>query len=118
MTVIDSSSAQTVMAVAYVLSDGTFDTGIAVSNMTKDQTGALHFKFYTNGQETSYSSPSMMGPRTTMSILLSEVLTAAGHTGSFSGQMIITADFTEADAGVFISDFSGFTAAASVRIEH
>ena len=35
MTVIESSSAQTDMKVAYVLSDGTFDTGIAVSNMTK-----------------------------------------------------------------------------------
>ena len=115
VTVIESSSAQTVMEVAYVLSDGTFDTGIAVSNMTKDQAGAAHFKLYMNGQEVLYSTPMMM-PRTTMSILLSQLLTAAGHTGSFSGQMIITADFTAADAGVFISDFSGFTSSASVRI--
>ena len=117
VTVIESTSAQTTMEVAYVLSDGTFDTGIAVSNMTKDQAGAVHFKFYMNGEEVSYSTDMMM-PRSTMSILLSEVLTAAGHTGSFSGQMIITADFTEADAGVFISDFSGFTSGATVRIRH
>ena len=105
VTVIESTSAQTTMEVAYVLSDGPFDTGIAVSNMTKDQSGAVHFTLYMNGQELKYSTPSMMGPRSTMSVLLSEVLTAAGHSGSFSGQMIITADFTAADAGVFISDF-------------
>ena len=114
VTVIESTSAQTTMEVAYVLSDGTFDTGIAVSNMTKDQAGAVHFTFYMNGEEVSYSTDMIM-PRSTMSILLSQVLTAAGHSGSFSGQMIITADFTEADAGVFISDFSGFTSAAAVR---
>ena len=117
VTVIDSTSAQTTMKVAYVLSDAPFDTGIAVSNMTKDQAGAVHFTFYMNGQETTYSTPSMMEPRTTMSILLSQLLDSAGHTGSFSGQMIITADFTEADAGVFISDFVGFTSAVAVRME-
>ena len=115
VTVIEATSAQTTMEVAYVLSDGPFDTGIAVSNMTKDQSGAVHFTLYMNGQELKYSTPSMMGPRSTMSVLLSEVLTAAGHAGSFSGQMIITADFTAADAGVFISDFVGFTAGAMVR---
>ena len=115
VTVIESTSAQTTMEVAYVLSDGPFDTGIAVSNMTKDQAGAVHFTLYMNGQELKYSTPSMMGPRSTMSVLLSEVLTAAGHAGSFSGQMIIRADFTDADAGVFISDFVGFTAGAMVR---
>ena len=117
VTVIESTSAQTVMEVAYVLSDGLYDTGIAVSNMTKDQAGAVHFTFYMDGNEVKYSTPSMMGPRSTMSILLSQLLTSAGHTGSFGGQMIITADFTEADAGVFITDFSGFTSAAAVYQE-
>ena len=124
VTVIDSSSDQTTLRVAFVLSDGTFDTGIAVSNMTSGksaQTGAVHFDLYMNGQrigpETAdYShSTSMMGPQSTMSMLLSEVLTGADHTGSFGGYMIITTDFNEADAGVFISDFVGFTAGATVR---
>lgn len=115
VTVIESSSAQTVMKVAYVLSDGAFDTGIAVSNMTKEEAGAVHFALYMGGQEMKFSTPSMMQPQTTMTMLLSELLTAAGHTGSFSGYMIITADFTEADAGVFISDFVGFTSGATVR---
>ena len=115
VTVIESTSAQTVMEVAYVLSDGPYDTGIAVSNMTKDQAGAVHFALYMNGEEMKYSTPSMMQPQTTMSLLLSEVLRMAGHTGSFRGYMIITADFTKADAGVFVSDFAGFTAGATVR---
>ena len=33
------------------------------------------------------------------------------HTGNFSGYMVITADFNKADAGVFVSDFAGFTTA-------
>ena len=115
MTVIESSSAQTVMKVAYVLSEGMFDSGIAVSNMTEEEAGAVHFAFYMDGQVMKYSTPSMMQPQTTMTKLLSELLTAAEHTGSFRGYMIITADFTEADAGVFISDFAGFTAGATVR---
>ncbi len=100
VTVIESTSAQTSMKVAYVVSEGMVDTGIAVSNMTKEEAGAVHFAFYMNGQKLKYSTPDMMGPQTTMRILLSELLTAAEHTGSFSGYMTITADFTEADAGV------------------
>ena len=117
VTVIDSSSAQTVMEVAYVLSLGEFDTGIAVSNMTKDQAGAVHFKLYMNGQELSYSTPSMIGPQTTTTMLLSRMLALAGHTGSFTGYMVITADFTAADATVYVSDFTKFSAASTVRIK-
>ena len=118
VTVIESTSAQTVMEVAYVLSEGSYDTGIAVSNMTDDQAGAVHFALYMNGEEMKYSTPSMMQPQTTMSVLLSEVLRMAGHSGSFRGYMIITADFTKADAGVFVSDFAGFTAGATVRMNN
>ena len=114
VTVIESTSAQTVMKVAYVVSEGLVDTGIAVSNMTAAEAGAVHFAFYMNGQKLEHST-SMMAPQTTMTILLSELLTAAEHTGIFRGYMTITADFTEADAGVFISDFAGFTAGATVR---
>ena len=114
VTVIDSTSAQTSMKVAYVLSEGEYDTGIAVSNMTKEEAGAVHFAFFSNGQELKYSTPNMVGPRSTMRILLSQLLTAAEHTGSFSGYMTITADFNKAEAGVFISDFAGFTSAVAV----
>ena len=117
VTVIESSSAQTVMQVAYVLSDGTFDTGISVANMTKDQAGAVHFTLVMDGNKIEHSTPSMLMPQTSVTMLLSEVLKAADHTGSFGGYMMITTDFTNADAGVFISDFSGFTAGATVRVK-
>ena len=81
VTVIDSTSAQTSLKVAYVLSEGAYDTGIAVSNMTKEEAGAVHFAFFSNGQELKYSTPDMVGPRSTMRILLSQLLTAAEHTG-------------------------------------
>ena len=115
VTVIESTSAQTVMKVAYVVREGMFDTGIAVSNMTAEEAGEVRFALYMNGQEMTYSHPTMMMPQTTMSILLSEVLRALEHTGGFRGYMIITADFTEADAGIFITDFGGFTSGATVR---
>ena len=44
VTVIDSTSAQSTMKVAFIpIRWDTYDTGIAVSNMTKDQAGAVHF---------------------------------------------------------------------------
>ena len=117
VTVIESTSAQTVMKVAYALYDGTYDTGIAVSNMTDDEAGTVLFALYMNGQEMTYSTPSMMQPQTTMAVLLSELLRMVEHTGSFSGYMIITADFTEADASIYVSDFLKFSAASTVRID-
>ena len=119
MTVIESTSDQTTLTAPYVLSEGLFDTGIAVSNMTSGKTaqsGQVHFKFYMDGNEISYSAPTM-APQTTTRMLLSEILRVAGHTGSFSGYMTITTDFTPAGGQVFISDFSGFTSAVALEIE-
>ena len=116
VTVIDSSSAQSTMDVAYVLSGGEYDTGIAVSNMTKEEAGAVHFAFFMNGQELKYSTPAMLAPQSTMTFLLSDLLTAAEHTGSFSGYMTITADFTKANGVAYISDFTAFTSATTVTV--
>ena len=116
VTVIDSTSAQITMNVAYVLSGGEYDTGIAVSNMTKEEAGAVHFSFFMNGQELKYSTPAMLAPQSTMTFLLSDLLTAAEHTGSFSGYMTITADFTEGNGVAYISDFTAFTSASPVTV--
>ena len=116
VTVIDSSSAQITMEVAYVLSGGEYDTGIAVSNMTEDEAGAVHFAFFMNGQELKHSTPAMLAPQSTMTFLLSDLLTAAGHTGSFSGYLTITADFTEGNGVAYISDFTAFTSASPVTV--
>ena len=117
VTVIEASPAQSTMQVAYVISEGTFDTGISVANMTSGRTaqsGAIHFSLFMDGNEVTHSTD-MVGPQSSVTMLLSEVLAAAGHTGSFRGYLLIEADFNKADAGVFISDFSGFTAGATVR---
>ena len=116
VTVIDSTSAQITMEVAYVLSGGEYDTGIAVSNMTKDEAGAVHFAFFMNGQELKYSTPAMLAPQSTMTFLLSDLLTAAEHTGNFSGYMTITADFTLGNGVAYISDFTAFTSASPVTV--
>ena len=115
--VIEASPAQSTMQVAYVISEGTFDTGISVANMTSGRTaqsGAIHLSLFMDGNEVTHSTD-MVGPQSSVTMLLSEVLRAAGHTGAFRGYMLIEADFNKADAGVFISDFSGFTAGATVR---
>ena len=109
VTVIESSSAQTTMLAPYVIDEGLFDTGIAVSNTSDDQAGVVHFELYMDGAMVKYSTPSMLMPQTTMRMLLSELLTSAGHTGNFAGYMRITTDFTGGAGSVFISNFGGFT---------
>ena len=125
MTVIESSPSQTTLKVPFVLNDGTFDTGIAVANMSSGssaQPGAITFDLYMGGMKmthtTSASSPGvglngsgMLMPGRTYSALLSQLF--PGNLGS--GYLIITTDFTAGDGNVFISDFAGFTAAGTVR---
>ena len=115
MTVIESTSSQTEMTAPYVLSLGSFDTGIAVSNTSTTLTGAIHFSLYMGGEETEYSTPTMLAPQSTMTMLLSEVLSNAGHTGDFVGYMTITTDFSGGEGAVFISDFSGFTSSVALK---
>ena len=45
----------------------------------------------------------------TWTVLLSELLTAAGQTGSFTGYIFITTNFTNAHGAPFVSDFRNFT---------
>ena len=115
MTVIESTSSQTKLTAPYALYSAPYDTGIAVSNTSKNLTGAIHFAFYMNGAETKYSTSSMLAPKSTMTVLLSDLLMSAGHTGEFLGYMTITTDFSGGIGSVFISDFAGFTAAVALQ---
>ena len=59
MTVIDSTSAQTKLTVPFAVDNGTYDTGIAVSNMTSGdeaQTGAITVDFFVGGTMMSYTT--------------------------------------------------------------
>ena len=128
MTVIESSPSQTTLKVPYVLDNGTFDTGIAVSNMSSGssaQPGAITFDFYVGGTMMSHTtSASSQGnglnesgqlmPGGSYVVLLSQLF--PGTLGG--GYLIITADFTAGDGNVFISDFVGFSATGIVRQIH
>ena len=125
LTVIESSPSQTTLKAPFVTNDGTFETGVAVSNMSggsNAQPGAIMLDLYVGGTKMSYktsaSSPGaglnaagMLEPGNSWSVLLSQVF--PGNTGN--GYLVITTDFTGGDANVFISDFAGFSVTGTVR---
>ena len=113
-----------------------FDTGFAISNMnTKDdQSGAITFMLYQNGEEpieyttTMGTTPGrghtsgVLEAGATYAVLLSEVLDAAEELGDydggpFSGYAKIVTDFTLAEGVAYISDWAAFTATATLRLE-
>ena len=53
----------------------------------------------------------MLEPGSTWAVLLSQVFPGAPG----NGYLIITTDFTDGDANVFISDFAGFSVTGTVR---
>ena len=125
VTVIESSPSRTTLKAPFVTNDGTFETGVAVSNMSSGgnaQPGAIMLDLYVGGTKMSYktsaSSPGsglnangMLEPGGTWSVLLSQVF--PGNPGN--GYLTITTDFTGGDANVFISDFAGFSVTGTVR---
>ena len=128
VTVIESTPSRTTLMVPFVTNDGTFETGIAVSNMSSGasaQPGAVMFDFYVGGTKMSHKTSAssegtglnesgMLEPGNTWSVLLSQVF--PGNPGN--GYMTITTDFTDGDANVFISDFDGFSVTGTVRAVH
>ena len=125
VTVIKSTPSRTTLKAPFVTNDGSFETGVAVANMGTGgsaQPGAVTLDFYVNNgmklsHTTSASSPGaglnangMLDPGGSWSVLLSQVF--PGSPGN--GYLIITTDFTDAGANVFISDFAGFSVTGSV----
>ena len=132
VTVIESTSEQTRMSAPFAIAGsgtggGGYDTGVAVANMSSGgnaQPGAITFDFYVGGVKMSHTtaatSPSsdvlnangMLEPGGTYTVLLGELFPNAGN-----GHLMITTDFTEGDANLYISDFATFSATGTVRIE-
>ena len=125
VTVIESSPSRTTLKAPFVTNDGTFETGVAVANMSTGgsaQPGAITLDFYVNdgtklSHTTSASSPGvglnangMLYPGGSWSVLLSQVF--PGSPGN--GYLIIRTDFTDGGANVFISDFAGFSVTGSI----
>jgi hypothetical protein len=63
------------------------------------------------------SSNGTLAAGSTWTVLLSELLTAAGQTsGTFTGYIFIQANFINAHGAAFVSDFRNFTSASPVLV--
>jgi hypothetical protein len=143
VTVVNIVAANTTMLIPFAVRDAGFDTGIAIANTTADpfgsaggataQAGTIKFDFYPRaaaGAGTSFSLTTSATVRpgvglstdgtlaggATWSGLLSELLTAAGQTGSFTGYIFAQANFINGHGTSFVSDFRNFTSASPVLV--
>ena len=111
VTVIESTSAQSMFLVPYTVTEaglGGYDTGFSIANTTSGKTahtGSVTFSFPGDATLESFES-GMVGPGQNLTMLLSEII---GSTVSYTGQVKITANFTDAEGIAFVSDFMRFT---------
>ena len=114
MTVIESTSATTTFLVPYAVLTGTpggYDTGFSIANTTSGstaQSGSVTFSFPGDSTLEKFES-GMIGPGENLTMLLSE---AIGATASYSGQVMISVNFTDAEGVAFVSNFLTFTSAS------
>ena len=114
MTVIESTSATTTFLVPYALVDGTpggYDTGFSIANTTSGssaQSGSVTFSFPGDLNLEEFESR-MVGPGKNLTLLLGEIL---GRDAVYSGQVMITTNFNEAEGVAYISNFLTFTSAS------
>jgi len=144
LTVVNIVPASTTMLMPYALVLPPFDTGLAVANTTADPfgtgaggatpaSGTLVLNFFpttATGAGTSFSlttsstvrpgtglsSDGTLAPGATWSVLLSQLLTAAGQTGTFQGYVFIQANFLDAHGTATISDFRTYSLTANVLV--
>jgi hypothetical protein len=143
VTVINIVASNTTMLIPFAVRDAGFDTGISVANTTADpfgsaggaspQAGTVRVDFFprtATGAGTTFSLTTSATVRPgaglstdgtlaaggTWSVLLSELLTAAGQTGSFTGYIFIQANFIDGHGSSFVSDFRNFTSYSPVLV--
>ncbi len=113
VTVIESTSAQTKFLVPYAAFSaipGGYDTGFSIANTTSGempQYGVVTFSFPGDATLEDFATE-MVGPGQNVTLLLSEIL---GQT-AYTGQVMVTANFTGAEGVAFVSDFLTFTSAS------
>jgi len=144
-TVMTLVSANTTLLIPYVVKGGGYNTGIEIANTTKDpglagmgfagalpQPGTIKFYFYSQTAgaasplatyTTAAGSPGAgLGTDGTLAagkiytVMLDQLLTAAGITGDFSGYIFAVANFTNGHGQYFISDFEYFTNGALMLV--
>lgn len=132
--------ANTVLLIPYAVNQPTngFNTGIAIANTTTDpftgtasaakQNGTITFSFFpqTGTAPAPYTTSSttpgeglnngVLETGRLYTVLLSQLLEAAGVTGDFSGYIFIQCSFTNAHGQYFISDFEAFTNGALMLV--
>ena len=120
VTVIESAPDRNTLTFSLAISNGAFDTGIAVINTGK-LTGPITFNLYNmDGEKTEYTTSAnspgrglntagMLEPAGTYIVLLSEMMGS-----SFTGYIVVTTDFTGAKGTGYITDFSGFSSSVAV----
>jgi hypothetical protein len=139
VTVANIVTASTSLLVPFAVRDGGFDTGISLANTTADpfggaaggggtpSAGTVRMDFFPRlaiggvgpawGFTTSASSRPGIGlsadgtlaAGATWTVLLSELMTAGGQTGSFTGYIFFQTNFLLAHGAPFVSDFRNFT---------
>ena len=143
-TIVNIIAANTTMLMPYALVLGQFDTGLAVANTTADPfgggggatraNGTVILDFYptssTGGAGTPFSlttsstvkpgsglsSDGTLGAGATWTVLMSQLLSAAGQTGNFIGYVFIRANFLNGHGTATISDFRTYSLTANVLV--
>jgi hypothetical protein len=136
-------SGSTTLIVPFASTFASFDTGLAIANTTTDpgrsvmglrgavkQAGLIKFYFYPqSGTATiapyttkagspgaGLSADGTLATGRTYSVLLSELLAAAGATGEFNGYIVAVCLFTNAHGQYFVTDFESFTSGSQTLV--
>jgi len=145
ITVVNILPTQTTMLMPYAITLAPFDTGLALANTTADPfgstgggaiatSGTVKLDFFpttsTGGAGTPFSlttsstirpgvglsSDGTLAAGATWTVLLSQLLTAAGQTGTYQGYVFITANFLDGHGTATISDFRTYSLTAAVLV--
>jgi hypothetical protein len=130
---VNQSGFDTGIAIANTTADPGAAAGLGVagppSTLTVPQNGKITFYFYPQtgtapaAYSTSATSPGsgltatgVLNSGGTYSVLLSQLLAAAGFTGNFQGYVIALCNFTNGHGESFVSDFVGFSQGALMLV--
>jgi len=145
VTVINILPTQTTLLMPYALTLPPYDTGIAIANTTADPFGAtgggatatsgtITANFFpttsTGGAGTPFSlttsstvrpglglsSDGTLASGATWTVLMSQLLTAAGQTGNYTGYVFFTTNFLDAHGTATISDFRTYSLTANILV--
>jgi len=145
VTVVNIVAASTTLLMPYAITLPPYDTGLAIANTTADPfgvgsggatpaSGTIVLNFYptsaTGGAGTPFtlttsatvrpggglSSDGTLAAGATWTVLLSQLLTAAGQTGNFTGYVFVQTNFLDAHGTATISDFKTYSLTSNVLV--